>query len=190
VRGSYEPDEGDVGSPVYRRRPLPGGDIRGLFFVTESVLAATRDALESFALLGIHDRGHEGIVYWAGREMVGCTVFLQTIIPVADHSHGRVMVSREEIGRTQRAARANKLGVLCQVHSHPGNDGRHSDGDDELVLLPFEGMLSIVAPSFGLYLRRITDTRVHQFQDGRWVLCSAASVERKLIVVGATQDLR
>jgi len=34
------------------------------------------------------------------------------------------------------------MGILCQVHSHPGSDTRHSDGDDELVLLPFEGMLS------------------------------------------------
>lgn len=176
--------------PVYRHRPLPRGDLRGLFILTELVLVATRDALVSFALAGIDDGGHEGIAYWAGREMGDCTVFLQAIVPMADHSQGRVMVSREEIGRTQRAARTDKLGVLCQVHSHPGSDARHSDGDDELVLLPFEGMLSIVAPRFGIGLEGIADLCVHQFQDGRWVLCSPESVARQLVVVPVVQDLR
>jgi hypothetical protein len=176
--------------PVYRRHPLPRGELRGLFLLAEPVLIATCDALLSFALAGIYDGGHEGIAYWAGREMSECTVFLQTIVPVADHSHGRVMVSRDEIGRTQRAAHANKLGVLCQIHSHPGDDARHSDGDDELVLLPFEGMLSIVSPRFGIDVRNIADLCIHQHQDGRWVLCSPESVARQLLVVPTVQDLR
>lgn len=169
---------------------MPRGDLRGLFLLPQPVIAATRDALASFALAGIDDGGHEGIVYWAGREMPDCTVFLQAIVPVADHTYGSVSVSREEIGRTQRAAHANKLGMLCQVHSHPGRDARHSDGDDELVLLPFEGMLSIVAPRFGIDFRDVTNACVHQFQDTRWVLCSAVSVARQLIVVPSVEDLR
>lgn len=176
--------------PVYRKRPLPTAVVRGLFLLAEPVLAATRDALVSFALAGIDDGGHEGIAYWAGRETGDCTVFLQAIVPVAEHAHGRVMVSREEIGRMQRAARTSKLGVLCQVHSHPGGDARHSDGDDDLVLLPFEGMLSIVAPNYGVHLQTVADCCVHQFQDGRWVLCSPESVARQLIVVPTVHDLR
>ena len=176
--------------PAYRRRPLPTGELRGLFFLVAPVLAATREALVSFALAGIDDGGHEGIAYWAGREMGDCTVFLQAIVPVAEHSAGRVMVSREGIGRTQRAARASKLGVLCQVHSHSGDDARHSDGDDHLVLLPFEGMLSIVAPRFGVLVQSLADLCVHQYQDGRWVLCPPESVARQLIVVPTVQDLR
>lgn len=176
--------------PVYRMRPLPRGELRGLFLVAEPVVAATREALVSFALAGIDDGGHEGIVYWAGREAEDCTVFMQAVVPIADHSYGRVMVSEEEIGRTQRAARRDKCGILCQVHSHPGTDTRHSDGDDELVLLPFEGMLSIVAPRFGIGMHHIGDLSVHQFQDGRWVLCSPGSVSRGLVVVPAMRDLR
>jgi hypothetical protein len=176
--------------PVYRKRPLPRAELRGLFLVAEPVLAATREALVSFALAGLDDGGHEGIVYWAGREAEDYTVFMQAVVPVADHSYGRVMVSEEEIGRTQRAARRDKCGILCQVHSHPGADTRHSDGDDGLVLLPFEGMLSIVAPRFGLGLHDIGDVSVHQFQDGRWVLCSTESVSRGLVVVPTMRDLR
>lgn len=185
-----EPVDDSFDRPAYRRRPLPTGELRGLFLVSQPVFGATCEALVSFALLGVNDGGHEGIVYWAGREMGDCTVLLQAVVPVADHSHGRVMVSREEIGRTQRAGRANKLGILCQVHSHPGSDARHSDGDDELVLLPFEGMLSIVAPHFGIYTRRVGDLRVHQFQNGGWVLCSSESVEQRLLIIPSVQDLR
>lgn len=175
---------------VYRTRPLPRGDLQGLFLLVEQVLTATREALVSFALSGIRDGGHEGIVYWAGREARDCTVFMQAVVPNAEHSWGRVMVSREEIGRTQRAARASKLGILCQVHSHPGSDTRHSDGDDELVLLPFAGMLSVVAPRFGIDVQGVHDLGVHQFQKGRWVLCSRESVDERLIVVPAVKDLR
>ena len=61
------------------------------------------------------------------------------------------------------------LGILAQVHSHPGRDTRHSDGDDDLVVMPFENMLSLVAPYYGRAIRAITDFSVHQFQDRRWV---------------------
>lgn len=176
--------------PAYRLRPLPRGELRGRFLLAEPVLEATREALISFALAGLEDGGHEGIVYWAGREMPDCTVFVQAVVPVAEHSPGRVMVSRAEIGRTQRSARQDKCGILCQVHSHPGSETRHSDGDDELVLLPFEGMLSIVAPRYGLGLHGVMDASVHQFQEGAWVLCSPESVSRGFAVVPTMRDLR
>lgn len=182
--------EASTDRPVYRSRPLRCGELHGLFLVAEPVLTATREALVSFALAGLDDGGHEGIVYWAGREAEDCTVFMQAVVPVAEHSYGRVTVNEEEIGRTQRAARRHKCGILCQVHSHPGSDTRHSDGDDDMVLLPFEGMLSIVAPRFGLGLHCIADVSVHQFQEGAWVLCSPESVSRGLIVVPTICDLR
>lgn len=66
----------------------------------------------------------------------------------------------------------------------------HSDGDDELVLLPFENMLSIVAPHFGQRFNDLAGARVHQFQDGRWVLCSPESVTRNVIIIPSAVDLR
>ena len=68
------------------------------------------------------------------------------------------------------------LGVLAQVHSHPGRDTRHSDGDDDLIVMPFENMLSLVAPHYGRFLRTITDFSIHQYQDRFWVLCDHDSV--------------
>jgi proteasome lid subunit RPN8/RPN11 len=176
--------------PVYRTRPLPVGELRGSFLLAQSAIAATREALTSFALSGIRDGGHEGMAFWAGRETDGSTCILQVIVPDADHSDQRVMASAEAVGIAARTARRHGLGILCQVHSHPGSDARHSDGDDDLVLLPFEGMLSIVVPNFGLYFNGLNNACVHQFQDGKWVLCSAKSVPANMIVVPSCVDLR
>lgn len=177
-------------APAYRNTPLPEGEIRGLFFVPQPMIEATRKALVDYCLAGIQDGGHEGIAYWAGRELGSSTSFLQVIVPHAEHGPGRVMVSRAEVGRTQRKAREYRLGVLCQVHSHPGSDARHSDGDDSLVLLPFENMLSIVAPNFGIDFTSMEHACVHQFQDGRWVYCSPRSVADQIVVVPTMECLR
>ncbi len=82
-----------------------------------------------------------------------------------------MFVSEAGFAEAARRARALGLGILAQVHSHPGDDTRHSDGDDELVVMPFEKMLSLVAPHYGRHLQSIDDFAVHQFQDRRWVLC-------------------
>jgi len=176
--------------PVYRTRPLPVGELRGSFLLAQSIIAATREALTSFALAGIRDGGHEGMAFWSGRETDGCTYILQAIVPDADHSDQRVMASAEAVGQAARTARGSGLGIICQVHSHPGSDTRHSDGDDDLVLLPFEGMLSIVVRDFGLHFNGFDDVSVHQFQGGKWVLCSARSVASNVIVVPSCVDLR
>lgn len=176
--------------PVYRTKPLPRGEIRGRYVVSEPLIAATREALISFALAGIDDGGHEGIAFWAGRETGDWTLLVQVIVPDAEHSEGRVMVGREAVGRAARVARRQGLGILCQVHSHPGGDARHSDGDDELVLLPFENMLSIVVPRFGQHFTNLAGACVHQFQDGRWVLCSPQSVAQDMIISPSVIDLR
>ena len=176
--------------PVYRTRALPTTDLAGSFLVAAEVLTATQRALQQFALDGIRDGGHEGMAFWAGRDVGRHTMFLQAVVPDAEHTYGRVHSSKSAVGSAARAARDYNLGILCQVHSHPGSDTRHSDGDDDLVLLPFEGMLSIVVPNFGLKLESIAQASVHQFQNGRWALCSAASVENGIKVFPSEVNLR
>lgn len=176
--------------PVYRTRELPVADLAGKFFIASEVIKATHRALQRFALDGIRDGGHEGLVFWAGREFGSETIFLQAIVPDAEHTYGRVHASKTSVGLAARAARAKNLGLLCQVHSHPGNDTRHSDGDDELILLPFEGMLSIVVANFGIGFESLAQASIHQFQNGRWTLCNQTSVERGITIVPTEVDLR
>ncbi len=176
--------------PIYRTRPLPVGHLEGEFVITESVITGTGTALTSFALAGLRDGGHEGLVYWLGREIGRLQVILSVLVPRCDHSARRVMVSRLEVGRAARCARSMNLGILAQVHSHPGKDARHSDGDDELILLPFEGMLSVVVPDFGTTVRSVSDLTVHQYQQEQWVWCTPESVIACTTIVPATSDLR
>jgi proteasome lid subunit RPN8/RPN11 len=175
---------------VHRTRPLPIAPLQGKFVVAADVIHSTQRALLSFAIDGIYDGGHEGLVYWAGRECGDVTVLTTAIVPDADHGPQRVEVSTRAVAAMSRSARSLGLGILSQVHSHPGDDTRHSDGDDSLILMPFEGMLSIVVGDFGRAWSDLTTAGVHQFQKKRWVLCPPESISRQITVVPSCVDLR
>lgn len=166
-----------------RTMPLPHGELRGEYRISTNLIRETRSVLRSFYELGRFEGGHEGICYWAGREEHHLTRLEAVIIPEAHHERFGVFVSAAAFGEVARRARAMGLGVLAQVHSHPGWDARHSDGDDQLVVMPFENMLSLVAPYYGRCLQTTTDFAVHQFQDHRWVLCDPRSVSARFEII-------
>lgn len=176
--------------PVHRTKPLPRGPLRGRYVVTEQVLDLTALALQEFALAGIRDGGHEGLVLWGGRKSDELVVITTVIRPRVEHSYSRVHVNEKSFAMAVRQARKAGLVLIGQVHSHPGSDARHSDGDDGLIALPTEGLLSVVAPAFGTALDGLDDVAVHQFQDRRWVLCSPESVREQMTVTPASVDTR
>lgn len=160
---------------VFRTRPLPRGPLQGEFILSGRIMAETRSALLQFAEAGADEGGHEGICYWAGKELPGKTTFEAVMVPDARHRRGSVFVSAAAYGAMSRRARRLGFGILAQIHSHPGADTRHSDGDDKLVIMPFEGMLSLVAPRYGCGLHTFDDFSVHQYQSKAWVLCEPES---------------
>lgn len=176
--------------PVYRTKPLPRGTLAGRFVVTRQVLEITASALQAYTLAGIRDGGHEGLVLWGGTKSDDFAAITTVLRLPVQHSHGRVHVDERAFGTAIRQARGAGLVLIAQVHSHPGSDARHSDGDDELIALPTEGLLSVVVPNFGAKLEGLDDLTVHQFQDGRWVLCSNESVKEQMTVVPGTVDTR
>ena len=161
---------------VHRTRPLPRGALRGRYRLAHDVIQDTQRALAAFDEAGRQEGGHEGICYWAGREEAGLTTLDAVVVPNASHGRFGVFVSAAEFGEAARRARAMGLGILAQVHSHPSGDTRHSDGDDDLVVMPFEKMLSLVAPHYGRTLNAITNFSIHQFQNHRWILCDRISI--------------
>lgn len=175
---------------VMRTTPLPKGELHGRYLVTEQVLQVTRKELRRFALAGIQDGGHEGLVLWGGYLMEGMTAVITVIRPRVEHSRGRVHVDEGAFAAAVQEIRGAGLVLVGQVHSHPGSDTRHSDGDDELIALPTEGLLSIVAPAYGTEFQTLGDASVHQFQDGRWVMCSPKSVDDQMTVAPAWIDAR
>lgn len=153
---------------VDRRTPLPTGPVRGRLLVVEGVLAPTRAALQASSGGFIRN---EGLVLWLGRIDGPTTLVLAAAAPPTLSGPSRVHIDEFAVGATARAARDHGLGVVAQVHSHPGADTRHSDGDDELILMPFEGMFSLVVAGYGSgSLLPERGASLHQYQAERWVL--------------------
>jgi proteasome lid subunit RPN8/RPN11 len=178
------------GGGVYRTRPWPVDDLRGRYLICQEVLSVTRRILLEYGQPDAHGDGHEGLVFWAGREAGPVTIFLQAVAPKTEHGRGFVRVDRAAVGEAARAARGQSLGILAQVHSHPGPDARHSDGDDNLIVMPFPNMLSVVVPHLGEGLFDLGHAVVHQFQDETWVVCRPDSVAAGITVIPAGVDLR
>jgi len=165
---------------VLRKTYLPIRPPTGRLLVAESVAWRTRTALQGF---WGPDGPHEGLVFWLGRRISTDTVVLAAVVPDCEHDPQRVMASAGEIGRIARQARRSGLGIVAQVHTHGGTDTRHSDGDDILVLMPFEGMFSLVVGQYGQGgITPPSGLGLHQFQHGRWVLIDPACEDAMIVV--------
>jgi proteasome lid subunit RPN8/RPN11 len=159
---------------VFRLKPLPNSPATGLLVVNEHVVTRTRRALLGF----VNERGqrHEGLVFWAGRIIGANTYVLAAIVPQCDHGPYRVIANEQQMGAVARAARERGLGIVSEVHTHPDNDTRHSDGDDELVFMPFEGMFSLVVGNYGDgSFDPSKGAGLHQYQNGEWIQVSNAA---------------
>lgn len=152
---------------VHRLTPLPVAAASGTLLVAEQVLAPTLTALR--ASRG-PDGPHEGLVLWLGRTTGTTSIVMSMICPSARTGPDFVFLDEHAVGAAARAARAHGLGVIAQVHSHPGTDTRHSDGDDKLVLMPFPGMFSLVVARYGTgSLDPREGAGLHQYQETGWV---------------------
>jgi proteasome lid subunit RPN8/RPN11 len=152
---------------VHRLTPLPERESVGRLVIAEAVIEPTLSALRRSSG---DDGPHEGLVLWLGRSVGTTSLVLASYVPQLDTGGAHVFVDEAAVGAAGRAARALGLGVIAQVHSHPGSDTRHSDGDDTLVLMPFEGMFSLVVSTYGQgSLDPAAGAGLHQYQAGRWV---------------------
>ena len=150
---------------VHRTRPLPKGLARGHLIVCELAAEETRHLLRCR-----RRRREERLALWLGRNVEADTIVVSTHAPTTRSTASGVFFDEAALGAASTAARAQRLGVVAQVHSHPGRDTRHSDGDDQLVLMPYEGMFSLVVGEYGRGgLLPEQGAGLHQYQDGRWV---------------------
>lgn len=164
---------------LHRTRLLPSAAGSGRLVVPQSVLRHTRELL---AEARAHRPPHEGMVWWAGRVTGPDTLVLSCIVPRVNSGPQHVIADEGAVRSAARATRQLRLGIVAQVHSHPGDDTRHSAGDDELVLLPFEGMFSVVVARYGEgSILPSGGASVHQYQSGRWVILD--NPDNTLVVV-------
>ena len=145
----------------------PDGPAVGKLLVAEQVLAPSRAALQASS----HEHEpNEGLVFWIGRTIGTDTLVLSVVVVPTDHHRDGVFVNEQTVAATARAARRIGLGLVAQVHSHPGVDTRHSVGDNKLITMPFHGMFSLVVADYGRgSLLPTQGAGLHQYQHGRWV---------------------
>jgi proteasome lid subunit RPN8/RPN11 len=169
---------------LHRTKPLPELPAVGRLVVVEAVLARTHELLRD---AGADNPPHEGLVWWLGRQVGTDTLVLACHRPPSHSGPRFVFTDEAAAGSAARIARARRLGVVAQVHSHPGADTRHSDGDDDIVFMPFGGMFSSVVGNYGADGMLPEDgAGLHQFQDGRWIL--VRQEDPALIVVPSEAD--
>ncbi len=151
---------------VHRTKLLPRRAAIGRLVVTDAVV---RRSSELLRIAGARTPSHEGLVWWMGREVDGDTLVLACHQPRCRSGPQFVQADEAAAGAAGRVARAQRLGIVAQVHSHPGRDTRHSDGDDDLVFMPYHGMFSLVVSEYGEgSLLPEHGAGLHQFQNGQW----------------------
>lgn len=162
--------------PVHRETELPVAEGRGQLLVAEHVVGGSIDVLR--ASKGPDGR-HEGLVIWAGRQLDDITVVTTAVVPETNHGWGHVFMDEAQVGAAARIARSHRLGLVAQVHSHPSADTRHSDGDDKLILMPYDGMFSLVIAHYGAV--GFDGVGLHQYQGGRW--CQIANPAEVITII-------
>lgn len=170
------------------RPRLPVRELQGEFFFTDGAVTAAERLLPSYRG---PDGDHEGILFLLGRQAGKVSIITTVIAPDADHGPGHVICTETQFAHATITAHDHRLGVLGQLHTHGRGRTEHSRGDDTLVLMPFDGMLSLIAPWYGhVGLRPLHGLGIHQHQRGEWVLIHANSARQHLHVVPDSLDLR
>jgi hypothetical protein len=92
-------------------------------------------------------RGHEGVVFWAGRFSGSEFRIMRAIVP--QQTTGRLFyrISNDETFRALEMVSNEDLVIPIQIHSHP-REAFHSEVDDERAFIRHENAISIVVPYF------------------------------------------
>ena len=104
----------------------------------------------------------EAATYFLG-QTDGCTsVALACVHVRCASTWGSFRVSSGEMRRVIEDARALRLQVVGQMHTHP-SEAFHSVGDDEGAQIKHDGFVSIVAPDYGRLLPNFQGVRSYMY---------------------------
>jgi hypothetical protein len=158
-------------------------------YITDEVIKKTKDLLLSYSKQGEY---HEGIAYWVGKNTSQGVFILGALTPKAQTTYGSVRVGIVENAQVVSQINKMDLQLVAQIHSHPFRCGvGHSEGDDHMIFMPFEGLISIVVKDYALNgLFPLTKTGVHLFYEGEFVRLSDQQVDTFFKIIPNHIDLR
>lgn len=134
---------------------------------------------------------HEGILYWAGKSFDNHWWITTCIAPQTISTWGSYKTSARSNADVIQLLAKHKLEIFSQLHSHPGTNVNHSEGDDKGALMPYENFLSIVVPSYAEFgILPLERCGVHRFQNNRFVRLSETEINSTLTIVPSTFNLR
>ncbi|MCX6344911.1 MAG: hypothetical protein NT018_07535 [Armatimonadetes bacterium] len=171
---------------VYQVNPLDQRLVISSTIINETLelLCSYRDKLGA----------HEGVVYWAGLFVPGCTVVVCVIAPEAITTAGSFTIGPQANARAISAAVRHGWRIVAQVHSHPSSKVDHSIGDDQEAFLPYPGYLSIVVPDYAMIpASSVAKWGFHAYCASGFQRLSSSSLQQQLLVIpdGPTNiDLR
>jgi len=146
------------------------------------ILATSPDGVERVAYL-------DGIRTGDGTSP-GMGIVTTVTVPHAVQSAGHFTVSAQEMSRAGAHLRQHGLVRLGQVHTHPGQDTRHSPTDDESAYSRKAGAVSIVLPWHAVGDPSPADGTVHVHDNHGWRRLSQADAEAFIRIIPATVDTR
>jgi hypothetical protein len=145
----------------------------GLADVTRVLLRSELLEATHATLREIGREGVEGLVLWAGRRHGSVFAVEAVLCPnqraLRSESGLCVLVDGAEIHRINTWLYRNRMELVAQIHSHPG-EAYHSALDDTIPLVTTAGGLSLVVPEFArgaVDLARYAGYRLSA--DGEWV---------------------
>lgn len=131
--------------------------------------------------------GHEGVGFWAGRREGDVFQVEAALMPpqrgVSSIDGIGVVVAGDDLFRMNVWLHAQRLTLIAQIHSHPG-DAYHSSTDDDLAIVTKVGSLSIVVPDFARLVFDLSCVAAYRLEaQGSWNSLTSAELA-SLVEVG------
>jgi hypothetical protein len=151
--------------------------------VPQGVVSGTMQVLRRYGT-----RGYEGMVLWVGTTSQDRATVIDAWVPpqqsLRDENGVGYFVPGEALVEISSELRSRGVGLIAQVHSHPGR-AYHSPADDQYAIVTTNGGFSLVVPNFGRGSDRIADWAVYRLKGSRWRPLSLAEISATFQVDGA-----
>ncbi len=144
--------------------------------IPKRIIEETQKGLLSFSK---GDEHYEGVVYWAGKEEKGSLIVSRVVVPRAAATPVSFRVEALENAGIIASLQKEGLLLIAQVHTHPSLDVGNRPAEEEMGFFPYEGLLSLVVPGYGLDgLLPLTDSGVYLYHEGGFLRLSDEQVEK------------